>query len=87
MSTLLLDTHAFLWAASDPAQLGDRARALILDPAKWQAMLDHANGLQIVEIVLRCRQKHVEEGCDIFARMGAAGDALQHSAKDIHLAF
>jgi PIN domain nuclease of toxin-antitoxin system len=29
---LLLDTHTFLWAASDPAALGRRARALILDP-------------------------------------------------------
>ncbi|MHB1287452.1 MAG: type II toxin-antitoxin system VapC family toxin [Leptospirales bacterium] len=29
---ILLDTHIFLWCASDPERLPDRARALILDP-------------------------------------------------------
>lgn len=29
---LILDTHAVLWAAEDPEQLGAQARAAILDP-------------------------------------------------------
>ena len=29
---VLLDTHAFLWAASDSPRLGERARSLFLDP-------------------------------------------------------
>jgi PIN domain nuclease of toxin-antitoxin system len=29
---LLLDTHAFLWAAASPSRLGPRARRAILDP-------------------------------------------------------
>ncbi len=29
---LLLDTHAFIWAASDSPRLSDRARGLIEDP-------------------------------------------------------
>lgn len=50
---LLLDTHTFLWAASDPAQLGDRARALILDPTNerllsvasaWEMSIKHRTG-------------------------------------------
>lgn len=30
--TLLLDTHALLWAVADPAALSDRARSLLADP-------------------------------------------------------
>lgn len=30
---LLLDTHLLLWAASEPARLSAKARALLLDPA------------------------------------------------------
>lgn len=30
---LLLDSHLILWAASDPSQLSDEARALLLDPS------------------------------------------------------
>jgi len=50
---LLLDTHTFLWAASDPARLGDRARTLILDPANerllsvasaWEMSIKHRTG-------------------------------------------
>lgn len=33
MTDLLLDTHAFVWAISDPDRLGDRARAGVEDPA------------------------------------------------------
>lgn len=29
----LLDTHAFVWAVSDPDRLGDRARAVIAEPS------------------------------------------------------
>lgn len=28
----LLDTHAFVWAVSDPGRLGERSRALITEP-------------------------------------------------------
>ena len=30
--SLLLDTHALLWALTDPSQLGQRAEQLLLDP-------------------------------------------------------
>lgn len=30
---LLLDTHAWVWAAAEPARLTDLGRALLLDPA------------------------------------------------------
>lgn len=33
MSTLLLDTHAFVWAVGAPARLGSEGRTLIRDPA------------------------------------------------------
>lgn len=33
MGAYLLDTHALLWWMSDPAKLGDDARAVIKDPA------------------------------------------------------
>ena len=32
MSTLLLDTHALVWAVSRPDRLSDRARAAVADP-------------------------------------------------------
>ena len=32
MSTLLLDTHALVWAVSRPDRLSDRARSAIADP-------------------------------------------------------
>lgn len=32
MTSALLDTHAFVWAAADPDRLGDTARALIENP-------------------------------------------------------
>jgi len=33
VTTLLLDTHAFVWAISDPARLSARARRAIEDPS------------------------------------------------------
>lgn len=32
MTTVLLDTHAFVWALSSPARLGPAAREVITDP-------------------------------------------------------
>lgn len=33
MSSVLVDTHIALWALGDPAQLQERERALLIDPA------------------------------------------------------
>jgi PIN domain nuclease of toxin-antitoxin system len=50
---LLLDTHAFLWAAGDPARLSKRAREAIADPANevfvsaavsWEIVIKAARG-------------------------------------------
>ena len=32
MTSVLLDTHAVVWAVTDPDRLGDDARALVTDP-------------------------------------------------------
>ena len=51
---LLLDTHAFLWAVSDPEALRDEARAAIEDPQNhvfvsavsgWEISIRKAKGL------------------------------------------
>lgn len=48
---ILLDTHAFLWAISDDARLGDVSRSLIFDQAErvllsqislWEIAIKHA---------------------------------------------
>ncbi len=48
---VLLDTHAFLWAISDDARLGDVSRSLIFDQAErvllshislWEIAIKHA---------------------------------------------
>ena len=50
---LLLDTHAFLWSASDPEKLSKSARAAIEDPSNdvfvsaavaWEIAIKHALG-------------------------------------------
>ncbi len=51
--TLLLDTHVFLWAASDPQELSPEAREAIEDPENdayvsaavaWEIVIKHARG-------------------------------------------
>lgn len=51
--TLLLDTHALLWAATDPARLSARAADLLADPdnvvlastaSAWELAIKHAGG-------------------------------------------
>lgn len=53
MRRLLLDTHAFLWWLADDPRLGEKARALIADPANevfvsaasgWEAAIKAALG-------------------------------------------
>lgn len=50
---LLLDTHALIWAASDPDRLSDRAASAIVDPRNdvyassvsgWEVALKRARG-------------------------------------------
>jgi PIN domain nuclease of toxin-antitoxin system len=59
LAKLLLDTHAFLWAASDPARLSVRARAAIEDPSAdvyvsaavaWEIVIKH--GLKKLKLPL-----------------------------------
>ena len=46
---ILLDTHVFLWCASDPERLPDRARALVLDPESQI----HVSAASIWEIAIK----------------------------------
>lgn len=53
MTTLLLDTHAYVWAVTAPEQLSDRARSAIADAANtllvsaasiWEMAIKHRVG-------------------------------------------
>ena len=54
---LLVDTHAFLWTASEPSRLSERVRALIADPTNllylshasvWEIAIKHKTGKLIL---------------------------------------
>ena len=53
MSTLLLDTHAYVWALTAPQRLGERSRSEILDSSNtllvsaasvWEMSIKHHSG-------------------------------------------
>lgn len=53
VTTLLLDTHAYVWAITDPDQLSAAARSAIADPANqllvsaaslWEMAIKHRSG-------------------------------------------
>lgn len=79
---LLLDTHAFLWAAMQPAELSPRVRGLFEDPA---------NGLVVSaasawEIATKFRlgklagaKVIVNDFDDVVRRLGAAVLAISHT--------
>jgi PIN domain nuclease of toxin-antitoxin system len=53
VTTLLLDTHAYVWALTDPNRLSDRARTAVADPSNvllvsaataWEMAIKHRAG-------------------------------------------
>jgi PIN domain nuclease of toxin-antitoxin system len=69
--TLLLDTHALLWAVADPNALSERARALLLDGrntivvssvSAWEIATKHRLGrLPEAEVILASFPQHLQE--------------------------
>lgn len=76
MTTLLLDTHAYVWAVTAPHRLSDQARAAVADPANrllvsaasaWEmAIKHHAGRWPEAEALLRQHEALTE-------RLGAEG--------------
>lgn len=86
MTTLLLDTHAYVWSVGDPGRLSNAARTAIADPANtlmvsaasaWEmAIKFHAGRWPEAEVLLRQHE-------DLLRRLGAgersitAADAIR----------
>lgn len=66
----LLDTHALLWALTEPARLGQRAREVIADPesrlvvsaaSAWEIATKHRLGkLPQADVLLGAFSKHLD---------------------------
>jgi PIN domain nuclease of toxin-antitoxin system len=70
---LLLDSHAFLWAASAPEQLSPAVRAL-LETSETQLYVSAAT---IWELLVKARKQLIDFGGDPGARLQEYGAALQ----------
>lgn len=70
---LLLDTHAFLWAASDPAQLDPGAREAVQDAAN-EVFVSAAAAWEIaIKIALKKLSIPGDPGVWFLARVGSLG--------------
>lgn len=72
MSTLLLDTHAFVWAVSSPERLGSEGRDLIKDPTN-QLLVSAATAW---ELVTKVRLGKFPEAEPLVARYQSIVDTL-----------
>lgn len=93
---LLLDTHALLWAVTDPAALSDRARALLTDGANtllvssasaWEVATKHRLGrLPSAAVLLTSFAEHLQrfqaEELPISIRHALAAGAFPSSHRD-----
>ena len=79
MTTLLLDTHAYVWALTDPDRLSSRARAAIEAPGNavlvsaataWEMAIKHRAG-KWPEAEILLVQHH-----DLLSRLGAQSLAI-----------
>ncbi len=91
MTILLLDTHAYVWALTDPGRLSDRARAAIEVPTNtvlvsaataWEMSIKHRAGRWPEAEVLLAQHD------DLTSRLGAqsldisAADAIRAGSLD-----
>ncbi len=83
MTTLLLDTHAYVWALTDPHRLSDRARTAIETPSNvlyvsaataWEMAIKHRAGRWPEAEILLAQHD------DLTSRLGA--EPLDISAAD-----
>ena len=82
MSTVLLDTHAFVWAVTTPDRLGPAAREIIADPANTLLV----SAASVWEMAIKVRSGNWQEAEPIVSGIEAVAGRLGAGFLDIDLA-